>query len=65
MNYENYVFQFGKYEGQPLEDVLKFDTCYVHWCIENVDGFQRMFNKDMREAIEQDCREKEAERMGL
>lgn len=30
---------FGKYKGQPVEDVLADDPSYLLWCLENVESF--------------------------
>ncbi len=30
---------FGKYKGQPVEDVLNDDPGYLLWLLENVESF--------------------------
>jgi hypothetical protein len=34
------IFTFGKYKGESLKAVLECDPAYVHWCRENIDGFE-------------------------
>ena len=33
------VFDFGKYEGSKLEEILEKDPSYIEWCICNLDYF--------------------------
>lgn len=33
------VLDFGKYEGEALQNVIKVDPTYVVWCIRNIEGF--------------------------
>ena len=36
----NWKFDFGKkWRGVPIWEVIASDEQYVHWCIENVPGF--------------------------
>ena len=33
----DWVFNFGKYRGKTVEDVIKLAPSYIEWCIDNVN----------------------------
>lgn len=39
VDFENYRFNFGKYNGELIEDVVRYDADYVLWCVENISWF--------------------------
>jgi len=43
-------FAFGKYKGETVGTVMKSNTNYVIWCLENVDGFS--VNKTVQQDID-------------
>lgn len=36
----DYVFPYGKYRGESLEEVIALDPHYVRWCIDEIAGFR-------------------------
>ena len=36
---EKYVFKFGKYKGQTIDDVCEKDPQYLLWCHDNLNNF--------------------------
>lgn len=46
--YPNYVFNFGKHKGESFENVLRYDSEYIYWCISNVEWF-KLSPKDRKE----------------
>ena len=45
---------FGKYKGQPVEDVLTEDPSYLLWAMENVASFE--VDKALQDEIERAAR---------
>lgn len=43
---DNRVFFYGKYRGQYIKDVIRFDTQYITWCLKNV-GWLRLNENEM------------------
>jgi len=43
-------FAFGKYKGETVATVMKSNTNYVIWCLENIDGFS--VNKTVQQEID-------------
>lgn len=35
-----HLFNFGKYKGLAIEDVVKTNPAYVRWCVKNVEWFE-------------------------
>ncbi|WP_332018719.1 exodeoxyribonuclease X C-terminal domain-containing protein [Kaistella sp.] len=33
------TFDFGKYKGKAISDIVMENERYIHWCIKNVDWF--------------------------
>ena len=31
---------FGKYQGEPVWDIIKKDPQYISWCTDNIDNFK-------------------------
>ena len=44
-------FDFGKYKGRIIDDILKHNPGYVVWCIENIEWF-RLSEADKERAYE-------------
>lgn len=32
-----WIFPFGKYKGQSVEEIAEYDRNYLHWCVEKMD----------------------------
>ena len=39
---------FGKYEGEPVWDIIELDPNYIIYCLENIDRFQLTKNEKSR-----------------
>lgn len=37
---KGYIFDFGKYKGLRIEEVLAEDPWYIMWCVKNVKTIQ-------------------------
>ena len=37
--YLNTILNFGKYEGETVENIIKQDNQYIGWCISEVESF--------------------------
>lgn len=33
------ILTFGKYKDMSIENVIVFDSQYITWCLDNVEGF--------------------------
>lgn len=58
---------FGKYEGEPVWDIISKDPDYIDFCLENVDRFELTENEKSRlryirrkQAYERDRRRRNA-----
>jgi len=47
INIKKYVFDFGKYDGTSIKEIIKTDPGYIIWCHENI-GWFKLKNKDFK-----------------
>lgn len=46
-------FNFGRFEGRSLAEVLYYNPDYFFWCLDNVDGCECVFSKQVLLEIEE------------
>ena len=46
-----WLFPFGKYKGQSVEEIAKFDIGYLRWSLENMDKLSEGMKKAIRKYI--------------
>lgn len=39
LDFNTYVFTFGKHKDESIQDVFKYDSSYILWCCENLKWF--------------------------
>lgn len=47
---EDFIFPFGKYQGETAGAVMQFDPDYIDWCKKNINGFKNKMEPEVARA---------------